>query len=1060
MAVVIAGHQQAPFNQPESLKIQFLPGRPISSSQNTSPITLRKNKKPEPRSQSAPPSRNTGTKATHNAPRKRKTGSGIAWDIDITPDLWSRVVPKTIHGDDLKIAGKTLLGGTEGLLESLIAEAFIKTQRQSKSLKLFLRASDIQAGLWNRLKWYSNKGLVFSVINIMREWVKMPKSGTLWCRKHDINVTFLKYLWDQCKSLHAALCTANKKQIPEAVKFEKLTFGKDPDATEEKLWRNMLDVYGQNLCIYSGNQVAGYYCISRRTRFQVNFISGVNQFGEIPQYLVPLTLPKSKTIKCFLPLCDMAADTVASALNISLKDISSEVRLQMLEKHNIGAETQQRLMNFLLNDKAIKAICDDLYFEPDSEMRKLKVYFSRNIEAEVRSSIEIGLSEIKATIQGESLVLSKGIKLKIKDGKCEQKLALSMLPGYRCQKIENYQDEGCVLHITSPHQSDPCKSSSVLQDLHAKLLKRFANTTIRPVFKGNKIAELLVTCFTKDEAKEIRDLCEMQSCFVHIRKDIFALPTLKNHTRQPDILVQRKDITGVVLIKVPKCKLNQDVRDAVEKMLMESFGENYCNKVTCDLKTITDGTDKNEKTAVRFKFTSKDAPESIKKIASKSVFERGITFQNKDEVNKNLCSLTVTAGPTVYDALGNEIIKEIGRIDQCNIASKSIDRDGSVELNILCSNANDARMLQHTLESLANPILVPVYDENTRKFLLSTQGVLFLNHIKARTSASAAIRYSQNNTMSVKLLGSAYARNRAWEILEKLDITSKWVAHSIKGNEGNLMQTIIPFVEPKTRKISSIPGVMQAVLDSGNNQVICQLSQEEAKTALEILDWEEVTDITSDSPRKSCASCFKEININVERNYMLEVCNHYYCSDCITQQINVSLRENKLPLQCAECSEMFSFQDLLNLSHRMKDVLFQNDIIASAIRHCIMVNPKQYMHCPYYSCGALLMLNDQETDEEFKCSYCSNSVCLRCRHVSHRGMSCDEFTKDVKEWIGVDPRNRRRCPSCNMGIEKTGGCSNVGCTHCKKAICWKCEHFFETEDLCYRHLRAVHGGYH
>ena len=50
----------------------------------------------------------------------------------------------------------------------------------------------------------------------------------------------------------------------------------------------------------------------------------------------------------------------------------------------------------------------------------------------------------------------------------------------------------------------------------------------------------------------------------------------------------------------------------------------------------------------------------------------------------------------------------------------------------------------------------------------------------------------------------------------------------------------------------------------------------------------------------------------------------------------------------------------------------------------------------------------------------------------------------------------KKCPSCQVWIEKTFGCSRVEC-RCGAHICWKCMRTFPERTTTYAHLREVHG---
>jgi len=64
--------------------------------------------------------------------------------------------------------------------------------------------------------------------------------------------------------------------------------------------------------------------------------------------------------------------------------------------------------------------------------------------------------------------------------------------------------------------------------------------------------------------------------------------------------------------------------------------------------------------------------------------------------------------------------------------------------------------------------------------------------------------------------------------------------------------------------------------------------------------------------------------------------------------------------------------------------------------------------------------------------------------------TCDEW-KD-KDALNLDKLGIKKCPRCETGITKNGGCNHMECTSCKSHICWKCLKLFSTSKPCYDHL--------
>jgi hypothetical protein len=69
--------------------------------------------------------------------------------------------------------------------------------------------------------------------------------------------------------------------------------------------------------------------------------------------------------------------------------------------------------------------------------------------------------------------------------------------------------------------------------------------------------------------------------------------------------------------------------------------------------------------------------------------------------------------------------------------------------------------------------------------------------------------------------------------------------------------------------------------------------------------------------------------------------------------------------------------------------------------------------------------------------------CLLCGKVSHGGV-CNTMPDEMtQEWINS---NTRRCPLCNVDVEKNEGCNHMSC-RCGAHFCWTCGVGYELNDI-------------
>ncbi|RWS02822.1 E3 ubiquitin-protein ligase arih1-like protein, partial [Leptotrombidium deliense] len=86
--------------------------------------------------------------------------------------------------------------------------------------------------------------------------------------------------------------------------------------------------------------------------------------------------------------------------------------------------------------------------------------------------------------------------------------------------------------------------------------------------------------------------------------------------------------------------------------------------------------------------------------------------------------------------------------------------------------------------------------------------------------------------------------------------------------------------------------------------------------------------------------------------------------------------------------------------------------------------------------------------------YCGKTFCFECGENWHEPVNCDLLKKWIKKckddgetgkWILA---NTKSCPTCNVNIEKNGGCNWVTCKKCRSTFCWLCLKTFRNHLHC------------
>ena len=85
--------------------------------------------------------------------------------------------------------------------------------------------------------------------------------------------------------------------------------------------------------------------------------------------------------------------------------------------------------------------------------------------------------------------------------------------------------------------------------------------------------------------------------------------------------------------------------------------------------------------------------------------------------------------------------------------------------------------------------------------------------------------------------------------------------------------------------------------------------------------------------------------------------------------------------------------------------------------------------CPRIECETILR---KEEGSDIWCPVCDLVFCPKCLETSHEG-PCDTklATKVLENY------KYRKCPFCNLIVEKTHGCKHIKCA-CTKEFCYDC----------------------
>ncbi|CAH1442393.1 unnamed protein product [Lactuca virosa] len=203
--------------------------------------------------------------------------------------------------------------------------------------------------------------------------------------------------------------------------------------------------------------------------------------------------------------------------------------------------------------------------------------------------------------------------------------------------------------------------------------------------------------------------------------------------------------------------------------------------------------------------------------------------------------------------------------------------------------------------------------------------------------------------------------------------------------------------------------------------------------------------VTSDASQSS-ESFFCDICMDTKSSSEMfsnaTVCGHLYCSDCISGHVSAKIKENITNVKCPDpkCKEVIGPEHCRaivpkEVLERWEEALCESLILGS-----------EKFYCPFKDCSVMLVDDGGESVTSSECPNCHRLFCAQCKVAWHSEMDCTEFQslnedernpEDIMLMQLAKSKEWRRCPSCNIIVEKQEGCHRISC-RCGNHFCYGC----------------------
>ena len=464
-------------------------------------------------------------------------------------------------------------------------------------------------------------------------------------------------------------------------------------------------------------------------------------------------------------------------------------------------------------------------------------------------------------------------------------------------------------------------------------------------------------------------------------------------------------------------------------------------------------------------------------------FRATASFQDPDEGQKTLNGLrlqeiggklldvklalvsSVRYIPAVYEVIKDAVVEIKAELQNRYGTSVKItekqDKWKNTIIQIMSDDVQTFAVAKNVLNTVVQPDVTECRSQILRQFLFAHNCHQELDEIQSSTSTYI---FADRRTMTIKIYGTEANVTRA-----KVELNDK--LNKLEGHESKCYQLKAPEKPPGLMKhlisvfgldlqgLTSREGITTAVLDP-RRHTLTVFATSEAHTYINqvVKSFAGDTMPNREEDEIECCVCLSPVD-DPKNVFRLEYCGHAYCPDCI--QLQVAPNAITSPLECAECSHPFVWQDCVNLFQRTNITCQQ--LAATSLKSYMMANKHAVRSCPTPNCDMVYVVSDD--GKRFICSHCGIHLCTKCHDQYHDGLTCAMYQagkhgeKELEEWLRENPRMRKRCPKCTAPIEKIAGCNNVYCKHCRTSICWVCLAYFDSSQKCYAHLQQSHGAF-
>ncbi|KAF9039163.1 hypothetical protein BJ165DRAFT_1531266 [Panaeolus papilionaceus] len=377
-------------------------------------------------------------------------------------------------------------------------------------------------------------------------------------------------------------------------------------------------------------------------------------------------------------------------------------------------------------------------------------------------------------------------------------------------------------------------------------------------------------------------------------------------------------------------------------------------------------------------------------------------------------------------------------------------RQPHVFIHALGTNKKSVGALKVRIERLASG--TKLESQHWHSSFASLRGICFFQHVENETGVLVR---NDVKTRSLKLYGDATKLDDACRILkEEVDrlreeeVTIKiepWMARF--------------FVNKGLQELQELLGEDQVWLDITTHRLIVKGGDEATQHANRLIQEARTKGrvaSASSGGRDGDATC--AVCTDTASHPELLVCGHTYCKACLKHFLVSAVDGTSFPITCVGDSNTCNRPISIPVISRFLVPRAFDALVETVFRVYMEKHSEEFKYCTTADCKQIYRHGGED---DVQCPSCFAAFCPKCDEP-HEDMTCAQWKahKDPDgEHEGLGNLGFKKCPNCDVWVDRTEGCNHMTCAKCATHFCWLCLAMFEGGGEVYEHMEAAHGGY-